>query len=412
MKKKFVSISGFFLLVLSVFVFTACDKDSKSKIPEEQKVVIKLHSPASLTMVMGQSAKLEAIAEPDVDLTWSSSDASVVKVNQYGELIALKEGNAQIIISAEKAENVTVQVIVGKTELPLMKFVRNNLDEDILNYEKLVGRTFFRGINYLNRASFAGYMNLDMPTIPIAIYSVANKTHKLVMCYSKESLDNPERTKKMMLDAGFGEAENTVLEPSGDKALHWKKGSVEAILFAAIHKQYGTYTILQFMEEGQYPKEEQLADVLHPVIEDAKDFPSMEALKGSLEDVEAFEKNLGLRIKGKGSNPENPAYFPKEESADLSNLDAVFYIRKPQQEGELPYFNTRLNCIPRVVDVQSESFNKWIRLNCGEGGEWKFNKDKTVAQLLTKTHLLVVYMSNKYILMQIFDPAVLDKSSK
>ncbi|SJZ96048.1 Uncharacterised protein [Porphyromonas crevioricanis] len=396
------------LLTVSMLLLSSCTKEDKP----QQKVEIKLNSPLSMTIAMGQYVKLKVTTEPETILNWSSKNPTVVKVNQSGELWAMQEGVTQVVISAEKAKDVVIDVEVKKSELPLLKFVKNDLDEDIVSYEKNVGRVFNREINFLNRSRFPGYLNVDLPTIPVVIYGIANKTHKIIMCYSKETLDRFERTEKLMLDAGFGKPERVTLEPDGDPAIKWQKGNIEAILFSFIHKEYGTRTVLQFMEEGQYSKEEKIVEVLHPVVEDVKDFPSMQALTGSLEDIESFEKGLGFRERGKASNPENPAYYPLEEKTMLSNFDAVIYIRKPQQQKERPYLNTRLNCLAKVEDVKNESFNKWIRLNCGEGGEWKLNANKTKAQLLTKTHLLVVYLSGEYILMQIFDPAVLNGTSK
>ena len=121
--KRFLSTLA--VLAASLFAFNACDGiiDIPDKDGQENTDVlvaeIKLDKP-SLELEPGQSVQLTAIVSPDnaTDKTvvWSSSDASVVSVDQTGVITGIGAGKATVKAKAGSAE-ATCSVEVTESDI-------------------------------------------------------------------------------------------------------------------------------------------------------------------------------------------------------------------------------------------------------------------------------------------------------
>ena len=97
------------------------DKGDKQDDPVKDPVVLTLDQ-TTLVLKAGDSATLTAGGADTV--LWSSSDGSVVKVDENGNLTAQKEGSATITISAENASSAVCVVTVtpGAKDLILQAY--------------------------------------------------------------------------------------------------------------------------------------------------------------------------------------------------------------------------------------------------------------------------------------------------
>src|SRR3712207_1751475 len=96
MKKE--KLSSLLMLLCIIFLSACSDKDD----PEPAFTVSV--SPASLTLKVGETAKLQAtVAANDAQLVWKSSDSKVAKVAD-GNVEALSKGTAKIIVVATKGK--------------------------------------------------------------------------------------------------------------------------------------------------------------------------------------------------------------------------------------------------------------------------------------------------------------------
>lgn len=82
------------------------------------------------TLTVGQSGKLTATVDPsNVDVTWGSSDNSIVRVDSSGKIIGLKEGQAIITATTTdgKTATCTVNVIAQQvTKVKLMLYMNDS----------------------------------------------------------------------------------------------------------------------------------------------------------------------------------------------------------------------------------------------------------------------------------------------
>ena len=66
----------------------------------------------SLTVKVGDTEKLEVIAAEATAVTWASSDAETVSVDEDGNVTALKDGKADITVTTEDGKTATCKVTV------------------------------------------------------------------------------------------------------------------------------------------------------------------------------------------------------------------------------------------------------------------------------------------------------------
>lgn len=110
------------------------DKGDKQDDPVKDPVVLTLDQ-TTLVLKAGDSATLTAGGADKV--LWSSSDGSVVKVDENGKLTAQKEGSATITVSAENASSAVCVVTVtpGAKDLILQAYtgLRDDVSTDLGN---------------------------------------------------------------------------------------------------------------------------------------------------------------------------------------------------------------------------------------------------------------------------------------
>lgn len=77
----------------------------------EEKIEFKL-AKKTLSAKVGETKKLEAVAEEGTVIAWVSSDAEIVTVDEEGNITAVKEGNAEITAMTEAGETAICKVTV------------------------------------------------------------------------------------------------------------------------------------------------------------------------------------------------------------------------------------------------------------------------------------------------------------
>ena len=86
-------------LIIFLVLFAGCNEDEPKPIVPTSITI----EPQSVTMTAGESLQLSVIIEPrdvtDKDLSWRSSNSSVVTVDSFGIVVAIKEGSAVITAS-------------------------------------------------------------------------------------------------------------------------------------------------------------------------------------------------------------------------------------------------------------------------------------------------------------------------
>ena len=88
--------------------------------PEEIEVTNVRINSENLTLKIGERKTLTATIEPvdatNKSITWSSEDESVVKVNENGEIEALKPGKTRITVTASNGKSASIEVEVKDKE--------------------------------------------------------------------------------------------------------------------------------------------------------------------------------------------------------------------------------------------------------------------------------------------------------
>ena len=99
--KKIISIIA--IAAISLFAVVSCEKE-KVTIVESEGITV---NPATLTLIVGEVGELSALVAPENTtsnlITWSSSNAKVASVSQYGRVSAIGVGTA--VITAKNGKN-------------------------------------------------------------------------------------------------------------------------------------------------------------------------------------------------------------------------------------------------------------------------------------------------------------------
>lgn len=125
MKKLVTILAAFGLVILS-----GCGRKEEVAIIAVTEVKV---APATLTLVIGESKKLDATVEPsdatDKTVLWSSSNAGVAMVGSDGLVAALKEGSATITATAGgKTSTCNVTVVTTYVEATGLTLDKSSLD--------------------------------------------------------------------------------------------------------------------------------------------------------------------------------------------------------------------------------------------------------------------------------------------
>lgn len=116
MKRKLLVMLLIVCMAISASVFTACDGE---------KPTITLDKTAVTLAIEGSVTLVPTVSDENLEITWSSSDKTVAKVNSYGVVVAEKLGKTTITASVKGAKascEVTVAPVasLNKTEIKLL----------------------------------------------------------------------------------------------------------------------------------------------------------------------------------------------------------------------------------------------------------------------------------------------------
>lgn len=153
MKKNRLILTALALTLVTTGALVGCKKNEKEPDPAPAVTYEVSLDAEQMTMLIGEEKSLIAsyTKQEGATLTFTSSDETVVKVDEYGRLTALKVGTADITVAYGTASDTcTVTVGLGD-QLPLLQLT--NVTSDVLYIEKstqldLSGSVLFNGNTY------------------------------------------------------------------------------------------------------------------------------------------------------------------------------------------------------------------------------------------------------------------------
>lgn len=164
--------------------------------------------PAAATVVKGQSFQFKGTTSYELDLIWSSSDESIVSVDQTGKVVAHKAGNAQISLT-NGLESVTAWV-----------FVPHNWGEYQLVWSDEFNGTALDESVWTIQTGGNGWGNNELQYYTTRQENVRVEDGNLVIEARKEAYENREYTSGRIMSKGkkdflYGKLEARISLPSG-----------------------------------------------------------------------------------------------------------------------------------------------------------------------------------------------------
>lgn len=158
MRKKKLILTVLALTLVATSALVGCKKKDQNTDPVPPAVTNEVSLDAEqMTMIIGEEKPLVAsyTNQDGATLTFTSSDESVVKVDEYGRLTALKEGTATITATYGTASDTCIVTVGLNGLLPLLQL--NNVTSDVLYIEQttqldLSGSVLFNGNTYTDVA--------------------------------------------------------------------------------------------------------------------------------------------------------------------------------------------------------------------------------------------------------------------
>lgn len=379
--KKSVMLSVFAMLFAIAY---GCDKNSTEPTPPEVKATSLTLSPTELTLIVGESQRLEATVTPkgvDYTIVYSSDNPEVAIVDDRGIVTAVAEGDATISANVDEL-TATAKVIVKpeprqqSQQMPILKFDAEKdpstgaiTDPKILEYEANLGRNV-QDIEYQSGTTFPGFVNTDLSVIPAVIYGIEiESTADVILCYSKETIEDPVQTQAMLRELGFETFEKVTVRVGDDgekvpgfRSRHSTNKELSLIMRQDhSHKEdFGTNILIEIALHTFIP-------TAHDIIVTAKDFPSVEALiSEDFEQIRSFEEDLGLRAldeKEAGDDmTQNPRFVTKSDAMGRSNLNFAIYVNFSFL-SDIEFLNTEACCVKGYEDLFSEEFKAYLAEN-------------------------------------------------
>lgn len=367
--------------------------------------------PEKLSLKVGEEKQLVVEALPKdskVKYTFESDNEKVATISETGLVKAVSEGTATIKVKAGEVSAQCAVTIVGNgekpqpepgtsvNELPLLKFMADGNDQEILAYEKKLGRK--DGDITLQGKKFPGFFNKGKKTIVAAVYGLEVPEFEVIAALSKEVPSNCPNTLSMLKEYGFSKIEMDN-QTGGFISINDKDKSLMLQGTKEVNRELETSMVLLFMKKQ--PKAR-----FNPNV---KDFPSYEMLKTKdASKIKEFEKTLGFR-----------SFYNKESEIDKvnlmfltnkgkdSNFKLVYYVCTPNKGT--PFINSIVNGIESAKDFAGENVKKWFEVN---GFDTDFNASqeagKEFSYAYTKDKKLVAQISyntkKTAVLCQIFEP--------
>ncbi len=345
--------------------------------PEPPKPTTITVSPESLNLIVGKSEQLSVVVSPEeVAVTYQSKDPAIATVDAQGLVTGVAVGETTVIVQAgEATKSVPVMVeeapIQVPQELPMLKFgiPRNDYerieDAEVIAYEGKLGRT-------QQEVDFrpSGFYGEGLTTIPAVVYAIPIADDAdLILAYSKESVADCKRTKAMLYQLGFGQVEEAEVSnylgdvKKGLRATLKNDPSVTVSMMDMPNEELGT---IMFMEFAKRVNSNPLVQAKHEILPDAKDFPSLDALRTKdIEQFKAFEEKLALRTYRRNESPKDTHLFFRTEvdNIEKTNLEYAFYVAPDKKADGFGLIITELLCLSSERDLRSLEFKQYLATN-------------------------------------------------
>ena len=345
--------------------------------PEPPKPTTITVSPESLTLIVGKSEQLSVVVSPEeVAVTYQSKDPAIATVDAQGLVTGVAVGETTVIVQAgEATKSVPVMVeeapIQVPQELPMLKFgiPRNDYerieDAEVIAYEGKLGRT-------QQEVDFrpSGFYGEGLTTIPAVVYAIPIADDAdLILAYSKESVADCKRSKAMLCQLGFGQVEEAEVSnylgdvKKGLRATLKNDPSVTVSMMDMPNEELGT---IMFMEFAKRVNSNPLVQAKHEILPDAKDFPSLDALRTKdIEQFKAFEEKLALRTYRRNESPKDTHLFFRTEvdNIEKTNLEYAFYVAPDKKADGFGLIITELLCLSSERDLRSLEFKQYLATN-------------------------------------------------
>lgn len=345
--------------------------------PEPPKPTTITVSPESLNLIVGKSEQLSVVVSPEeVAVTYQSKDPAIATVDAQGLVTGVAVGETTVIVQAgEATKSVPVMVeeapIQVPQELPMLKFgiPRNDYerieDAEVIAYEGKLGRT-------QQEVDFrpSGFYGEGLTTIPAVVYAIPIADDAdLILAYSKESVADCKRTKAMLYQLGFGQVEEAEVSnylgdvKKGLRATLKNDPSVMVSMMDMPNEELGT---IMFMEFAKRVNSNPLVQAKHEILPDAKDFPSLDALRTKdIEQFKAFEEKLALRTYRRNESPKDTHLFFRTEvdNIEKTNLEYAFYVAPDKKADGFGLIITELLCLSSERDLRSLEFKQYLATN-------------------------------------------------
>ena len=359
------------LLILLSLAFVACKSDGG-----KEPVCIAV-APSELTLEVGEMRTLSVstgASARGLETSFTSSATDIATVDAKGCVTAIKVGSATISVQVgSSTTSVPVTVVPNKNDapqqLPLIKFdvtydeSGNVSDEDILNYEKSLGRES-RPIFYSETIVYKGFVNTNLSTITGAIYGLElGDGSKIIVAYGTETISDCPKTREMLRQLGFSHIEERSVgldvlgkTTPGLYAIHDSDPSLSVLMYDQSNKDIKANMYIQFSRIAT-------VEAPHPLIPNVADFPSLEIFaKHDVDAIKAFEQRIGFRDFSEDEPYEtNLCFNTKSDKEDKSNLAWVIYCN--ESEAGPAFINSEVTGISTLRELVSDEVRNYLSKN-------------------------------------------------
>ena len=350
--------------------FASCKESGKDPKPGDKGGITALIvEPSTLTLELGtpekETAKLNVKWTPaNVKATpeFASKDTKIATVSADGMVKAVAKGSTTIVVTiGEKTAECDVVVnkkgekpIIKENELPALlfdvfwsgdklmsAFNGQTVGDDILAYEKEMGRTQQGKVAFNSQMTLPAFVNKSFGLIPAVSY--------------------PE-TMKMLKKNGFSDVKKVTDKETGATVLvgsHDKKSYIRLTAMPTDQgKEFGAHMLLMIgksYESDFYS---------HDMVSTAVDIPSFEKLMtNDIAQIKEFETTLGFRkINDKDvSKTENIGFTVIDEKTASTNIMMANYINKPS--SGVPFITSIPLSIKHAGKLASKETVAWMDAN-------------------------------------------------
>lgn len=371
--------------------FASCKESGKDPKPGDKGGITALIvEPSTLTLELGtpekETAKLNVKWTPaNVKATpeFASKDTKIATVSADGTVKAVAKGNTTIVVTiGEKTAECDVVVnkkgekpIIKENELPALlfdvfwsgdklmsAFNGQTVGDDILAYEKEMGRTQQGKVAFNSQMTLPAFVNKSFGLIPAVSYGANFVDRWCCLALVKETIENCPETMKMLKKNGFSDVKKVTDKETGATVLvgsHDKKSYIRLTAMPTDQgKEFGAHMLLMIgksYESDFYS---------HDMVSTAVDIPSFEKLMtNDIAQIKEFETTLGFRkINDKDvSKTENIGFTVIDEKTASTNIMMANYINKPS--SGVPFITSIPLSIKHAGKLASKETVAWMDAN-------------------------------------------------